>query len=92
MAYELSRDRIGHAGRFQQGSGRMAQAVETQFVLFTGSRAAFAGAVMAAFFRQPGGNENFMKLVAQVSGAALALPRCFRARMARCRARAALEI
>ena len=82
MADEFPRDRIGHAGRFQQGSGRVAQAVETQFVLFTGSRPAFAGAVMAAFFRQTGGNENFMKLVAQVSSAP----------MARCRARAAPEI
>ena len=51
----------------------MTQRVKTDFVLFARDVAAFAGAVMTAFVGKSGRDEYLVKLVAQVSGAALPL-------------------
>ena len=73
VADEFPRHGIRNACRFEQGGGRVAQRVKADFVLFARDVAAFAGAVMAAFVGKSGGDENLVKLVAQVSGAALPL-------------------
>ena len=73
VADEFTRHGVRHACRFQQGGGRVTQRVKADFVLFTRDIAAFAGAVMTAFVGKSGSDKNLVKLVAQVSGAALPL-------------------
>ena len=73
VADEFPRHGIRNACRFEQGGGRVTQRVKADFVLFARDVAALTGAVMAAFVGKSGGDENLVKLVAQVSGAALPL-------------------
>jgi hypothetical protein len=47
--------------------------METNFIQLPRHATAFASAVVAALLRQTGSHEDFVKLIAQVSGAALAL-------------------
>ena len=73
MADEFPRDGVRHPGGFELARGGVPQRMETDFIQLPRRAAAFAGAVMAALLRQAGSHEDFVKLVAQVSGAALAL-------------------
>ena len=75
VADEFPRDGVRYASSFKQGGGRVPQRMKTDFILFARSIAAFAGAMMAAFVGKSCGDENLVKLIAQVSCAALPLHR-----------------
>lgn len=83
MAYKLPRYGVRYTSSFEQGSGGVSQRVKADFILFARSIAAFAGAVVTALLGKPGGDKQFMKLVAQVSRAALPLHRGVRVRKKR---------
>ena len=75
VADEFPRYGVRYASSFQQGGGRVPKRMKTDFVLFARSVAAFAGAVMTAFFGKASSDKNLVKLIAQVPCAALPLHR-----------------
>jgi len=83
VADELPRYGVRYTSSFKQGGSRVPQRMKTDFVLFARSIAAFAGAVVTALLGKSGSNKQFMKLVAQVSSAALPLHRRVRVRKKR---------
>ena len=83
VADELPRYGVRYASSFEQSGGGVPQRVKADFILFARSIAAFAGAVVTSLFGESGVNQQFMKLVAQVSSAALPLHRGVRIRKKR---------
>ena len=75
VANKFPRYGIRYTSRFQQGGGRVPQRVKADFILFARSVATFAGAVVTSLLGKAGSDKNLVKLVAQVSSAALPLHR-----------------
>jgi hypothetical protein len=80
MTHKFHGDGIRHNCGLELACGGVPKRMENDFTQLAHRAAAFASAVMAALFSEACSHENFMKLVAQVSSAALAFDNCEDAR------------